>query len=86
MFADIKNLTKERLFLSFNSGRTHHLAPLATLQAVPHPEIKGNPKIEKLRQRHLIALEASNDAESGAEASQPQTRKPPKRQNRATPA
>ena len=71
MFVNIQNLIEERTFLRFNSGRTHQLAPLATLQDVPHTEIKGNVKLDKLQQRNIIAVAPANAA---TEAAAPQSR------------
>lgn len=78
MFVTIQNLIEERTFLRFNSGRTHHLAPLETLKDVPHPEIKGNPKLEKLQQQHIIAIKQA-DAEAGLSSTPPNPRRSQKR-------
>lgn len=78
MFVNIQNLIEERTLLRFNSGRTYHLAPLDTLKDVPHTEIKGNTKLEKLQQRHIIAV-AQADAGGGEASTQSKPRSSQKR-------
>ena len=52
----IENKSDERVLLRFNSGLTRHLAPGETLENVEHVEVKGNARIKRLEERHVIAL------------------------------
>lgn len=52
----IQNLTSQRVFLRFNSGRTHHLAANETIEDVASTDIKSNSKIDKLVERRIISI------------------------------
>lgn len=52
----IENKTDERVLLRFNSGLTWRLAPGETLEKVEHVEVKGNTRIRRLQERHVVAL------------------------------
>lgn len=57
MHVIIKNLTNRPVLLRLNSGQTLHLAPLKTSAEVMEVEVKDNPKVEKLEERHIISLQ-----------------------------
>lgn len=52
----IENKTDRRVLLRFNSGRTQHLEPGEVLKEVMEVEVKGNRKLEKLKERHVLSL------------------------------
>ena len=52
------------MLLRFNSGQTRHLAPHETLEGVMHVEVKGNAKIQKLEERHVIEVQKAAKASS----------------------
>jgi len=54
----IENKSDKRVLLRFNSGRTRRLAPHETERA-EHVEVKGNDQIQRLKDRHLIAVQAT---------------------------
>jgi hypothetical protein len=59
MAVTIENKTDERILLRFNSGLTRYLAPGETLESVEHVEVKGNARIKRLEDRHVIAMRQS---------------------------
>lgn len=62
----ITNLSSRVVFVSLNSGSTLRLSPRATSEEVADVEIKSNPKVEKLQQLRLIAVEPITDQPSSS--------------------
>lgn len=56
MHVKIKNLTNRPVLLRCNSGETLHIPPNTTLEKIPDIEIKNNPEVRKLKDRHVIAV------------------------------
>jgi hypothetical protein len=52
----IENITSRPVLLRLNSGQTLHLAPRTTSKEVREVEVSNNAKVQKLRERHVIAL------------------------------
>jgi len=60
----IKNLTGRLVSLSLNSGTALHLAPGAVSDEILEVEISDNPKIDKLRDRHVIDIHTEDQKET----------------------
>ena len=56
MSVKIKNITKRPVSFRLNSGRTLHLAPGATSPEILDVEVNNNAQVQKLEDRHVIAL------------------------------
>lgn len=54
MTVTIKNKARQLLVVTFNSGKTVHLAPQETSKPIEELEIKNNLKIEKLKKNSFI--------------------------------
>ena len=52
----IENITSRPVLLRLNSGQTLHLAPRTTSKEVREVEVSNNARVQKLRDRHVIAL------------------------------
>ena len=52
----IENLTNRPVLLRLNSGQTLHLAPRIATTEIMEVEVKGNTRLQKLQERHVIAL------------------------------
>lgn len=52
----IENLTNRPVLLRCNSGETLHIAPRAISADVLDVEVKDNLAVQKLKDRHIIAL------------------------------
>lgn len=62
----IENKTDCRVLLRFNSGLTRHLAPGEVLKDVERLEIKGNERIHRLAEQHVIAIQPPTAKKPGA--------------------
>lgn len=60
MHYTIENKTDARILLRFNSGLTRHLAPKEVLEGIESVEIKGNSRMESLKDKHIVRVEASS--------------------------
>ena len=58
----IENLTNRPVLLRLNSGQTLHLAPRATSRKISEIEVTKNLKVQKLQNRHIIALHKVKEA------------------------
>lgn len=56
MTVKIENLTNRPVLLRLNSGQSLHLAGRTTTAEIPDVDIRNNAKVQKLRDRHIIAL------------------------------
>ncbi|MCP4428740.1 MAG: hypothetical protein GY803_30005 [Chloroflexi bacterium] len=52
----IENITSRPVLLRLNSGQTLHLAPRKTSEEIREVEVSNNAKVQKLQERHVIAL------------------------------
>jgi len=57
MPVSIENLTNRPVLLRLNSGQTLHLAPHSTSAEIIEVEVKGNSKVQRLQERHVISLQ-----------------------------
>jgi len=53
----IKNISHQLLVVTLNSGKTVHLAPAEVSEPMEEVEIKGNPKLEKMKKNSLVTVE-----------------------------
>ncbi|MGA1870569.1 MAG: hypothetical protein ACMUJM_18695 [bacterium] len=60
----IENLTNRLVLLRLNSGQTLHLAPRASSREIPDIEVRKNLKVQKLLDRHIIALHKAKEVKS----------------------
>ncbi len=56
MSVKIENLTNRPLSLRLNSGQSLHLSPRITSSEILEIEVMNNTKVQKLQNRHVIAL------------------------------
>jgi hypothetical protein len=56
MPVEIKNLTQRPVLMRLNSGASLHLSPGMTSHEIVDEEVSHNEKVEKLQDRHVIAL------------------------------
>ena len=52
----IENLTMQLVLLRLNSGQTLHIAPRITSEEIMDVEVENNAKVQKLKERHVIAV------------------------------
>ncbi|OPY75227.1 MAG: hypothetical protein A4E65_03608 [Syntrophorhabdus sp. PtaU1.Bin153] len=57
MSVRIRNLTERPVIIRCNSGEALHLAPGIASVAIPDAEVRDNPKIQKLVNQYVIALQ-----------------------------
>jgi hypothetical protein len=53
----IENMTMEPVLLSLTTGETLRLSPRGTSYGLRDEEVKNNPKIQKLLEQRIIALQ-----------------------------
>lgn len=52
----LENLSNQLVLVQCNSGTTLHLAPRKTVGEIMDVEIANNPSVQKLLDRHMIAV------------------------------
>jgi hypothetical protein len=57
MSVRIRNLTQRPVIIRCNSGEALHLAPGIASDVIPDAEVRDNPKIRKLVNQYIIALQ-----------------------------
>lgn len=63
MSIQIQNLTNRPVLLRLNSGQTLHIGPLQASGALSDVEVESNTIVEKLKDKHIIAIKATKKAE-----------------------
>ena len=62
MSVKIRNLTNELVLVRCNSGVTLHIAPRAESEELMDVEVAQNPSVQKLLDRHVVALQKEEKA------------------------
>ena len=63
----IENLTNRLVSLRLNNGKTLHLQPRMVVTEIGEAQVANNSKIQKLQERHVIALHSMmTDSEAGS--------------------